>query len=111
VDSADGQASAELVAATGLVLVLVLAVAQAAVVGYALWTAGEAARAGARAAHVGGDVEGAARSALPGWLGRDARIEVTGPVEVKLSAPALLPGVPPIPIGAATELGPAPTGG
>src|SRR5918997_1289733 len=100
----DGQASAELVAATGLLLVLVLAVAQAAVVGYALWTAGEAARAGARAAHVGGQVEAAARSALPGWLERRAEVKTAGPIEVRVSAPALLPGVPPIAVAAATDL-------
>lgn len=109
--SEGGQASAELLAVIGILLALLLAVAQAAVVGYALWTAGEAARAGARASHVGGEVEAAARSALPGWLEREARIEAAGPVEVRLKAPALLPGVPSIAVGAATELAPEHAGG
>lgn len=101
-----GQVSAELVAATGLLLLLGLIVAQAAVVGYALWSAGEAARAGARAAHVDGGVEAAARSALPEWLERDAEIDTAGPVQVRLSAPALVPGAPAIGVRAATSLGP-----
>ena len=90
--------------ATGLALVLVLAVAQAAVAGYALWSAGSAARAGARAAHVGGDPEAAALSALPGWLERGADVATEGPVEVRVSAPALVPGVPAIRIAAASDL-------
>ena len=102
-----GQAAAELVAVIPLVLVLLAAVAQLAVAGYALWTAGDAARAGARAAAVGGDAEEAARSALPGWLERDARIDTAGPVQVRLDAPAILPGAPPIPVTARTALDPA----
>jgi hypothetical protein len=106
-----GQASAELVASVGLLVILVAAAAQAAIVGYALWSAGQAARAGARAAHVGGEAADAARSALPGWLERDARIDVAGPVEVRVTAPALLPGVPAIGVEAVTALGPEPAGG
>jgi hypothetical protein len=106
-----GQASAELIAVTALLLVLVLVVAQAAVVGYTLWTAGEAARAGARAAHVGGEPEEAARSALPTWLERRAEVDAAGPVEVRVSAPPLLPGIPAIAVVAATALGPEPGGG
>jgi len=100
-----GQAAAELVAVVPFLLVLLLAVAQLAVAGFALWSAGGAARAGARAAHVGGDARAAALSALPGWLEGGARIETAGPVEVRVEAPALLPGVPSIPVSAATELG------
>jgi hypothetical protein len=102
----DGQAAAELVVVVPLLVALVAAVAQLAVAGYALWTAGEAARAGARAAAVGGDAEAAARSALPGWLERDAEVDDAGPVEVRVAAPALLPGVPAIPVSAATDLDP-----
>jgi hypothetical protein len=89
---------------TGLLVLLVLVVAQAAIVGYALWSAGDAARAGARAAHVDGDAEAAALSALPTWLGRAATVEVNGPVEVSVRAPALVPGVPAITVGAAAQL-------
>jgi hypothetical protein len=102
----DGQAAAELVVVVPLLVALVAAVAQLAVAGYALWTAGDAARAGARAAAVGGDAEAAARSALPGWLERDAEVDDAGPVEVRVAAPALLPGVPAIPVSAATDLDP-----
>ena len=105
-----GQAAAELVAVIPLLLVLLAAVAQLAVAGYALWTAGDAARAGARAATVGGDAEDAARSALPGWLEHGAEISTdAGPVEVSVAAPAVLPGVSPIPVTARTSLDPAPS--
>ncbi len=100
-----GQAAAELVAVVPLLLVLIGLVAQLAVAGYALWSAGDAARAGARAAHVGGDAEEAALSALPGWLEREAEIDTGGPVRVRVEAPAVVPGVPAIPLSAATELG------
>jgi hypothetical protein len=108
----DGQAAAELVAAIPLLIVLLAAVAQLSIAGYALWTAGGAARAGARAAAVGGDAEDAARSALPGWLERGAEIsgDPGGPVEVTIDAPAVLPGVPSIPVAAETALDPAPSG-
>ncbi len=102
----NGQAAAELVVVVPLLLALLAAVAQLAVAGYALWTAGDAARAGARAAAVGGDAEDAARSALPGWLERGAEVSGGGPVEVRVEAPALLPGVPAIPVSAATALDP-----
>jgi flagellar basal body-associated protein FliL len=60
-----GQASVELVAAIPVLLVVTLVVAQLAVAGYALWSAGAAARAGARAEYVGGDAGAAARRSLP----------------------------------------------
>src|SRR6266498_3315637 len=60
-----GQASVELIAAVPVLLLVTLLVAQLALAGYALWSAGVAARAGARADYVGGDAEAAARSALP----------------------------------------------
>lgn len=99
-----GQAAAELVAVVPILLALLLAVGQLVVAGYALWSAGGAARAGARAAHVGGDPEAAARSALPGWLEDDAEVGLDGPVRVELRAPALLPGVAAIPVSADAQL-------
>ena len=106
-----GQAAAELIAVIPLLLALLLGIAQLSVAGYALWTAGDAARAGARAAVVGGDPEDAVRSALPGWLEHDAEISAgAGPVEVELHAPAVLPGVPAIPVSARTVLDPSATG-
>ena len=100
-----GQAAAELVAITPILICVLLLVAQLAVAGFALWTAGGAARAGARALHVGGDPQAAAMSVLPLWLEHDAEVESDGPVEVKVRAPALLPGVPDIPVEAGAALG------
>ena len=57
-----GQASVELVAAIPALVLVTLLVAQLALAGYALWSAGVAARAGARAAYVGGR-----RRARPPW--------------------------------------------
>jgi pilus assembly protein CpaE len=100
-----GQAAVELVAVVPLLLALVLALGQLVVAGYAVWSAGNAARIGARAALVGGDPRAAALSALPDWLEREAEVDETGPVEVALEAPALVPGVPAIPIEAGASLG------
>ena len=104
--SQHGQAAVELVVVVPLLVVLLAALGQLSVAGYALWTAGDAARAGARAAEVGGDAEAAVRSALPDWLERRADVAVAGPVKVTVDAPALLPGVPAIPVSAATDLDP-----
>ena len=94
-----------------LLLVLLLAIGQLVVAGYALWSAGVAARAGARAAHVGGDAGAAARSALPDPLRPSARVRESGPVEVRVDAPALIPGLPAIPLRASADLGPGPHDG
>ena len=94
----DGQAAAELVAVAPVLICVLLAVAQLAIAGYALWSAGDA------AAHVGGDAERAALSTLPLWLERGAEIETAGPVEVTVRAPAVLPGVPDIAVRAASAL-------
>jgi hypothetical protein len=101
-----GQVAAELIAVTPVLAFVLLALAQAAVAGYALWAAGDAARAGARAAHVGGDAERAALSALPLWLEHGAEVDPGAPVQVMVEAPALLPGLPSIPIEAAASLEP-----
>jgi hypothetical protein len=101
-----GQAAVELVVAVPIVLIVVLAVAQLGIAGFALWTAGDAARTGARAELVGGEPEEAARSVLPGWLEQGAEVEVADGVSVSVRAPALLPGVPAIPIRAASVLDP-----
>jgi hypothetical protein len=106
-----GQASVELVATLPLLLVCVLAVGQLVVAGYALWSAGTAARAGARAAHVGGEAEAAARSALPGPLREHARVSAGRGVSVSVQAPPLVPGLPRIPIRATAELGAGPGDG
>jgi hypothetical protein len=60
---------------------------------------------------VGGDARAAALSALPEWLEREAEVETSGPVRVELEAPALLPGLPPLEVGAAAALEPEAGGG
>ena len=67
--------------------------AQTVVVGWALWSAGNAARVGARAEQVGSDAEVAARRALPGSLRDDAVIRDGDGVRVRVRIPALLPGI------------------
>lgn len=107
-----GQAAAELVAIVPVAVAICLGLAQLAVAGYALWSAGDAARAGARAGYVGGDAEAAVRSALPEMLEDRARIEASGgagidaEVSVRVEAPALIPGLPAIPVRSSAALGP-----
>jgi hypothetical protein len=79
---------------------------QLALTGWALWTAGAAARASARAVYVGGDPEAAASSAVPAPLRGEAEVGADGRVEVRVSAPSLVPGLPRIPVEAAARLDP-----
>lgn len=102
-----GQGAAELVAVIPLLIVVVLALAQAAIAGHAAWSAANAARAGARVAHVGGDAEKAVRSSLPDHLASGAEVSAGEGVEVRVRAPALLPGLPSIPLSAGASLDPA----
>ena len=101
-----GQASAELVAIVPLLVLVVLAAAQMAAAGWALWSASAAARAGARAAHVGGDPERAARAALPTGLRERAEIDGEDEVRVRVQAPGLVPGIPRLAVTAAARLDP-----
>jgi hypothetical protein len=84
----------ELVAALPALVLVVLLVAQFAVAGYALWSAGVAARAGARAAYVGGDGKRAARRSLPAVLRRAATVREGNGLAVRVRAPSLVPGLP-----------------
>ena len=89
-----GQASVELVAILPALVVCVLIAGHALAAGWALWSAAGAARAGARAQHVGGvggDGEAVARRALPGTLRRGARIESEDGIRVEVRAPMLFP--------------------
>ena len=106
-DSSSGQSSVELVAIVPALLLGVAIAAQLGLVGHALWSAGAAARAGARAAHVGGDAAAAARSALPTHLRKGARVRDKEDVEVRVRVPAIVPGVPRIPLEARAALDPA----
>ncbi len=110
VDSAghreEGTASVELVAVVPFLLLAVLAAVQVALAGQALWSASVAARAGARAALVGGETTAAARRAQPPSLRAGAKIEDAGDVAVRVAVPRLFPGLPRVMVGARAELGP-----
>jgi hypothetical protein len=103
----EGSASLELVGVLPFLLVAILVAAQLAMAGASLWSAGLAARAGARAALVGGRSDAAARAALPPALRKGARVAAGGGgVAVEVPLPRLLPGMPPARLGAKTTLGP-----
>jgi hypothetical protein len=101
-----GTASVELIAVVPFLLLAVLAAAQIALAGHSLWSASVAARAGARAALVGGDGAAAARGALPSSLREDSKVEDSGPVSVRVSVPHLFPGLPRVMVGARAGLEP-----
>jgi hypothetical protein len=106
-----GQASVELIAAIPALALVTLLVAQLALAGYALWSAGIAARAGARAAYVGGDGERAARASLPEPLRKDAMIRDRSGLRVEVRTPSLVPGLPRVPVTARSGLGTGDGGG
>ncbi len=99
-----GTASVELVATVPFLLLAVLVAAQIAVAGQALWSASVAARAGARAALVGGDAEAAARQALPPAMREGSKVDESGGVSVRVQVPHLLPAFPRVMVGARSEL-------
>jgi hypothetical protein len=103
----EGTASVELVAAVPFLLLAFLVAAQIALAGQALWSASVAARAGARAALVGGDASDAARSALPPSLRPGMRIRDEDGVEVQVEVPRLIPSLPRLRLGASSDLEPA----
>ena len=89
-----GQASVELVALLPVIAVLALGVWQVAVAGHAVWAAGAAARAAARAEAVGGDTKTAARRLLPARVRGAAAIHAAdgGEVRVDVPIPAVVGG-------------------
>ena len=104
-----GQASVELVAIIPALLVCALIAGQGVAAGWALWSAADSARLGARAEHVGGDGEAVARRALPGVLRRGAEVDEDsgdGAVRVGVRPPGLLPGLRTEPMRAAARLDP-----
>jgi hypothetical protein len=101
-----GTASVELIGVVPFLLLAVLVAAQIGVAGFALWSAGVAARAGARAALVGDDADAAARRALPDVLRAGARVSDADAVSVRVAIPRLLPIVPSLSVGASAALEP-----
>ncbi len=102
-----GQASVELLAILPALVLCVLLAAHWISAGWALWSAANAARAGARAEHVGSEAEPVARRALPGRLREGARTRAAGSTRVEVRAPALLPGTEPVEVQARARLDPA----
>jgi Flp pilus assembly protein TadG len=101
----EGTASVELVAAVPFLLLAVLVAAQLTLAGQALWSAGVAARAGARAALVGDDAAVAARQALPPALRVAAEVKEGEGVSVRVEIPRLLPALPVLEVSAQSGLG------
>jgi hypothetical protein len=101
----EGTASVELVAVVPFLLLAILVAAQLALVGQALWSAGVAARAGARAALVGRDAKAAARRALPPSLRHEAQVSDANGVVVEVAIPRLLPALPRLTVGSESGLG------
>ena len=99
-----GTASVELVAVIPFLLCGLLVAAQIAVIGHAFWSAGVAARAGARAAVVDRSASEAALAALPEALRRGAKVDDEGVVSVRVELPRVLPLVPEIAISASAGL-------
>jgi hypothetical protein len=96
--------SVEFVATLPFLALALLAAAQIALAGAGLWSAAIAARAGARAAAVGGDAGPAARRALPPPLRDGAAVSERDGVEVRVRVPALVPGLPRVAVGARSSL-------
>jgi hypothetical protein len=102
-----GSASIELIGALPFLLLAILVAAQLALAGQALWSAGIAARAGARAALVGGRGAASARTVLPPALRAGSKVDGSGGVSVEVPVPPLLPALPAFEVGAETKLGPS----
>lgn len=102
---AEGSASLELLGALPVVAVSLLAALQLAVAGYVLWSAGTAARAGARAVLTGRGAEGAARRALPGVLADHSKVTREDGVTVAVRMPDLFPGLPETWLEGSSDLG------
>jgi len=102
----EGTASVELVAMVPFLLLALMVAAQIALAGQALWSAGVAARAGARAALVGGDASAAARAALPPSMKKGAEVEEVDGVSVRVEVPRLVPSLPKVRVWARSGLGP-----
>lgn len=100
-----GTASVETIAVVPFLLLALLVAAQIGFAGHALWSAGVAARAGARADLVGRDAAAAARRALPPPLRRGSRVDSDERISVRVAVPRLLPGMPRLDVRAESGLG------
>ena len=105
-----GSSSVEFVGLLPALLVICLISAQLIVAGYALWSASVAARAGARAEHIGSGARQATLGALPEALRDGAEvIEDAGAgdaIKARVAVPRLLPFLPEFRVGATSRLEP-----
>lgn len=102
---ATGSVSLEMVGALPVVALGLLVALQLVVAGYVLWSAGTAARAGARAVLTGGAPDGPARRALPGILADRSKVSRENGVTVSVRLPRLLPGMPDTWLEGSSDLG------
>jgi hypothetical protein len=106
-----GSASIELVGTLPFIGLALLAAAQIALTGAALWGAAVSARAGARAVATGAPAQPAAKRALPPALRTGSLVSDHDGVEVRVRVPELLPGMPSFRVGASSSLGDDGAGG
>lgn len=99
-----GTASVELIAVVPFLLLATLVAAQFAAAGVALWSAGVAARAGARADLVAGDARKVARQALPEPLRGGAEVSAGEAITVRVVVPRVLPALPRFTVESRTRL-------
>lgn len=100
-----GSVSLELIGSLPIVLLSILVAAQFVLAGAALWSAGVAARAGARAVLTGKEPEGAARRSLPGVLQGGLEVSRDEGVRVGVRIPGLVPGFPETHVYGSSSLG------
>lgn len=92
--SESGAVSIELIGAIPIVLLALLVAAQLVAGGYAFWSAGIAARAGARAVLTGKEPRGAAENSLPAVLRTGLKVSGDDGVRVGVKIPSVIPGLP-----------------
>src|SRR5690606_31996534 len=100
-----GSVSLELIGSLPILLVSGLVAAQIGIAGHALWSAGNAARVGARAALIGDEPKGAATRALPPSLRDGVRVSGRHRVTVQVRIPRLLPILPEAHVSGSSSLG------
>lgn len=100
-----GSVSIELIGSLPVLILGFLVALQIVVAGFSLWSAGVAARAGARAVLTGADAAPAARRALPGVLRSGAEVTRRNGVTVRVRMPTILPAMPTARISGRADLG------
>lgn len=100
-----GSVSLELIGSLPLLILGLLIALQFVIAGFSLWSAGVAARAGARAVLTGDAVAPAARRALPGVLRAGAKVTRQDGVTVEVLMPAILPALPTARVTGRADLG------